>query len=98
MNGVMEMVSEVRRTLILCTAISLCGCSDFFRWSAVDSTYFLQTDFWSGMISGMRASRTDRDLATRQCRYAEPPGQILPGRPRSYRMISLEKQNATRGV
>ena len=51
MNGVMEMVSEVRRTVILCTAISLCGCSDFFRWSAVDSTYFLQTDFWNGMIS-----------------------------------------------
>jgi hypothetical protein len=53
MNGVKEMVSEVRRTLILCTAISLCGCSDFFWWSAVDSAYFLQTGFWSGMISGM---------------------------------------------
>jgi hypothetical protein len=31
------------------------------------------------VISGMRASWTDRDLATRQCRYAESPGQILPG-------------------
>jgi len=30
MNGVMEMASEVRRTL--CNAISLCGCSDFPRW------------------------------------------------------------------
>jgi len=32
MDEVMEMASEVRRTLILCSAISLCGCSDFFRW------------------------------------------------------------------
>ena len=28
-NGVMEMASEVRRTLILGSAMSLCGCSDF---------------------------------------------------------------------
>ena len=32
MNGVMEMAPEVRRTLILCSAISLCGYSDFPRW------------------------------------------------------------------
>jgi hypothetical protein len=44
--------------------------------STVDSTYVLQADFWTGM----RASCTDSDLATRQCRYAESPRQILRGR------------------
>jgi hypothetical protein len=54
MNGVMEMVSEVRRTLILCTRSAFVAApisSGGQRWSAVDSTYFLQTDFWNGMIS-----------------------------------------------
>jgi hypothetical protein len=82
MNGVMEMASEVRKTLILCqpgfmaAPISSAG-------SAVASTYSLQPDFWTGMISGMRVSRTDRDLGTRLSRYAESRGQNLPGLPRS---------------
>jgi len=83
MNGDVEMASEVRRTLILCLRSAFEAAPISSAGSAVDSTYFLQTDFWTGMISGMRITWTNRDLATRQCRYAESSGQISPGRSRS---------------
>ena len=62
MNGDVEMASEVRRTLILCPRSAFEAAPISSAGSAVDSTYFLQTDLWTGMISGVLESWTNRDL------------------------------------
>ena len=50
----------------------------------VDTRAFLGTKPTGAPItSGLRVTWTNRDLATRQCRYAESSGQSSPGRSRS---------------
>ena len=53
MNGVVEMAFEDRRALIS-AARSAFMAAPISSGLAVDSTYFLQTDFRTGMSSGVR--------------------------------------------
>jgi hypothetical protein len=65
MNGIVEMAPEVRRTLILCSAISLVAIP-ISRGGSADSTYRRYAES-SGQISPGAAQLADDELGKTKC-------------------------------